>query len=226
MSSQIYERRLAAALASKGVSLDPIYRMCLSLLQSQKLKGNLLEFGAGIGNLLKQLAASNLYTKITGADILPRPDDVPPEITWIQADLNEPVPVPDKAFDTIVSTEVIEHLENPRATFREFHRLLRPGGALLLTTPNQESIRSLVSLIFGRHFAAFQDASYPAHITALIRKDFERICAESGFIPPRFFYTNAGGIPKLPHIRWQQVSFGLLRGRLFSDNIAVVTTKA
>ena len=38
----------------------------------------------------------------------------------------------DGSFDAIISTEVIEHLENPRAVFREFARLVRPGGRLLL----------------------------------------------------------------------------------------------
>ncbi len=38
--------------------------------------------------------------------------------------------------------EVIASLENPRAVFREFARLLRPNGVLLLTMPNQESLRA------------------------------------------------------------------------------------
>ena len=104
---------------------------------------------------------------------------MPNEIEWIQADLNAPLPCPDASFDAIISTEVIEHLENPRAVFREFSRLLRPGGHLLLTTPNQESIRSLASLIVRGHHVAFLDESYPAHLTALVRRDMERLCLEA-----------------------------------------------
>jgi len=122
----------------------------------------------------------------------------------------------------IISTEVIEHLENPRAVFREFHRLLRPAGTLLITTPNQESLRSLLSLIFEGHFAAFRAGSYPAHISALVRKDLEHVFLETGFSPPGFSYDDSGSIPKFPWLRWE--TFGL-KGRLLSDGLAIVTQK-
>lgn len=48
----------------------------------------------------------------------------------------------DRSFDLIVSTEVIERLENPRVVAREFARLMCLGGRLILTTPNLESARS------------------------------------------------------------------------------------
>jgi len=48
----------------------------------------------------------------------------------------EPLPYPDAAFDVVTCSEVIEHLENFRALLREAHRVLRPGGLLVLTTPN------------------------------------------------------------------------------------------
>jgi 2-polyprenyl-3-methyl-5-hydroxy-6-metoxy-1,4-benzoquinol methylase len=146
-------------------------------------------------------------------------------VGWIQADLNSPLPCPDASFDAIISTEVIEHLENPRAVFREFSRLLRPGGRLLLTTPNQESIRSLASLISRGHHVAFLDESYPAHLTALVRRDLERLCMETGFEPPAFWYTDSGAVPKWTSLTWQRVSGGLLRGRWFSDNLLAVTRR-
>ena len=94
-----------------------------------------------------------------------------------------------------------------------------------MTTPNQESIRSLVALIFGGHFSAFiSEESYSkGHVTALLRKDIERICRESGFRRPCFLYTNAGRVPKLTQLSWQELSFGLLRGRWFSDRLIIVT---
>jgi SAM-dependent methyltransferase len=39
-------------------------------------------------------------------------------------------------FDTVISCETIEHLADPVQALRELHRVLRPGGCLLLTTPN------------------------------------------------------------------------------------------
>ena len=108
---------------------------------------------------------------------------------------------------------------------REFGRVLRPGGHVVLTTPNQESVRSLLSLLVRGHYVDFLDSSYPAHISAILRTDLSRMCAESGFEPPRFFYTNIGSLPAAPHVTWQQVSAGLLRGQRFSDTLAMTTRK-
>jgi 2-polyprenyl-3-methyl-5-hydroxy-6-metoxy-1,4-benzoquinol methylase len=189
------------------------------------INGSLLDFGAGVGALAKEILRSFEFSKIVCADLLPRPGELPEVVDWIQSDLNDSLPLPDASFDTITAVEVIEHLENPRAVFRELKRLLRPGGTLVLSTPNQESLRSYITLITSGHYAAFRNRSYPAHITALLREDFVRLCKETSLAPPSFRYTNVGSIPKLTRYSWQQLSLGLLRGRLFSDNLVIYTTK-
>jgi SAM-dependent methyltransferase len=45
------------------------------------------------------------------------------------------VPFADEAFDTVVSTEVLEHVPDPLRTLREMRRVLKPGGFLILSTP-------------------------------------------------------------------------------------------
>jgi 2-polyprenyl-3-methyl-5-hydroxy-6-metoxy-1,4-benzoquinol methylase len=219
------KRRVKAAIASRGTSSDVIYDVVLRLMRQNGLGGDLLEYGAGTGLFIKRLLVLGYTGAITGVDILSRPAELPERVTWIKGDLNFPVEAPSSSADLVVSTEVIEHLENPRATFREFWRLLRPGGALVLTTPNQESIRSALSLLMRGHFIAFLDSCYPAHITALLGKDLIRICEETGFEAPTLFYSDSGGIPKLPGVLWQDVTFGLLRGRLFSDNQGLIARK-
>lgn len=49
-----------------------------------------------------------------------------------------PLPFESAAFDTVVSFETIEHLEADREFVAEIRRVLKPGGALLLSTPNKE----------------------------------------------------------------------------------------
>lgn len=45
------------------------------------------------------------------------------------------IPLPDGSLDSILCTEVLEHVPDPLAVWREFHRLLKPGGKVLLATP-------------------------------------------------------------------------------------------
>ena len=220
---KLYEYRFRSALLSKGISSDPLYSAVISKIKNKN--GHLLEFGAGRGALLERVRSDGFCGEITAVDILPVPENLPDQFKWIQCDLNNPINLRDETFDLIISTEVIEHLENPRSVFREFNRLLRPGGEVIVTTPNNESMRSYLSLVLRGHFASFQDSCYPAHITALLRKDIIRVCSETGFEHPRFDYTNNGGIPGFPHISWQKISFNLLKGRLFSDNILAMTSK-
>jgi 2-polyprenyl-3-methyl-5-hydroxy-6-metoxy-1,4-benzoquinol methylase len=172
--------------------------------------------------LLLELHQGGRFEYLAGVDLFARPAVLPPTVEWRQQDLNEDVVV-DRQFDAVVCSETIEHLENPRHVFRSLCRLVRPGGTIVLTMPNQECLRSYAGLIFRGHFTQFLDACYPAHITALLRLDLTRMCVEVRLAPPRFDYTDVGGIPRLPTVHWQTVSFGLLRGRLFSDNLAMVT---
>jgi ubiquinone/menaquinone biosynthesis C-methylase UbiE len=60
--------------------------------------------------------------------------------TWDQTRLDlvcdiAAIPEPDGSFDAVLCTEVFEHLPDPLAALREFTRLLRPGGHLVLTAP-------------------------------------------------------------------------------------------
>ncbi|MCA9751982.1 MAG: class I SAM-dependent methyltransferase [Gemmatimonadetes bacterium] len=51
-------------------------------------------------------------------------------------DINEPIPFDDDSFDLVWCSEVIEHLRDPEFSLAEMRRVTRPGGELILTTPN------------------------------------------------------------------------------------------
>jgi 2-polyprenyl-3-methyl-5-hydroxy-6-metoxy-1,4-benzoquinol methylase len=219
------EQRLQAAEASGGISSEVIYDRILKVIEDYHLCGRALDYGAGIGNFTRKLSASGRFEQIDGADILPRPENLPSAILWHRLDLNDADAIPAASFDVVIAAEVIEHLENPRQVAREWFRVLKPGSTLIVSTPNNESIRSLMALLVRGHYVAFLDSCYPAHITALLRKDLMRILSEAGFSDIRFHFTDHGGLPKLPAVSWQQVSLGLLKGCRFSDNV-IVTARA
>lgn len=61
-------------------------------------------------------------------------------------------PYPDGHFATVLCCELIEHLrEDPMHLVSEIHRILRPGGHLVLTTPNIASLRGLAAMLVGCH---------------------------------------------------------------------------
>ncbi|HVS89506.1 MAG TPA: class I SAM-dependent methyltransferase [Candidatus Acidoferrum sp.] len=87
---------------------------------------------------------------------------------FVQVNLDSPLPWPEQSFDAIFSTEGIEHLENHFSFLREICRILRPGGVLLLTTPNITALRSRVrffgSGFFGRDTRPLNEAArHPLH---------------------------------------------------------------
>jgi SAM-dependent methyltransferase len=137
---------------------------------------------------------SSRFERYVGVDVL-RYDGFPAEAEFHRLDLDVGrVPLADDSGDVVAAVETIEHLENPRAFVRELVRLTRPGGWVVLTTPNQLSLLSKLTLVLKNQFNAFQDSCYPAHITALLEMDLRRMASEAGLVEVAVRYTEQGRI--------------------------------
>ena len=219
MENDLEGKRRQASLASGGFSNGAIYDIVLAALDRYGASGDALDFGAGQGYFASLLRTGGRFRRVVAADLMPRPDGLAKDIDWLQADLNDRMAIANGSFDTVTAVEMVEHLENPRAMLRECFRILRPGGLLLLTTPNNESVRSLLNLAIRGHFAAFGEQSYPAHITALLRIDLLRVSREAGFAGQSISYSDEGMVPGLTRLTWRRLTMGHARGRRFSDNV-------
>lgn len=74
----------------------------------------------------------------------------------------ENIPFPDDEFDTIIASEIIEHLLcPPKVLFTKIFKVLRRGGRLIVTTPNFASLRNILLLATGKN----PTASFPQNVT-------------------------------------------------------------
>lgn len=212
------EAVLERAAASLGMSSDAIYRRAVELLREASAAGVVADIGCGNGRL--KAALGPLASSYIGVDVV-RYADYPLGVPFCELDLDrEPLPFPDRSVDAVVALETIEHLENPRRFLREMTRITRRGGVVLVSTPNQLSALSLLALIVRQRFGAFQDADYPAHLTALLPIDLERIASECGLRSPRVEYSGHG---RVPATSWHYPAWLSARApRLFSDNVFLI----
>jgi SAM-dependent methyltransferase len=92
---------------------------------------------------------------------------------------------PDQAFDVVTMWEVIEHLPDPRTTLAEVWRILRPGGRLVLSTPDAGSLAARLS---GRRWLGWRKV--PEHVFFFDRTNLDRLLDQSGFRPVRHRYAS------------------------------------
>jgi 2-polyprenyl-3-methyl-5-hydroxy-6-metoxy-1,4-benzoquinol methylase len=210
------------ARLSAGTSTTAVYEMVRRVLALvHRPGGTLVDVGCGAGRLWP--AVQSLFDSYVGCDVV-KYESYPEAYDFVKVDLDTVrVPLPGGMADVAAAVETIEHLENPRALARELTRLARPGGWVLVTTPNNLSLLGKLTLVLKNQFNAFQDGCYPAHITALVETDLRRIAGECGLTDVRTAFSCRGRVPGTTwhYPRWAS----RVLPRALSDNVVVLGRK-
>jgi 2-polyprenyl-6-hydroxyphenyl methylase/3-demethylubiquinone-9 3-methyltransferase len=142
-----------------------------SLLPAERGQMTCLEVGCGTGivsRFLGEMVGELTVVDISG--VLARQVGESLNCRWGQQDACA-LSVPDGSYDLVVSSEVIEHTPDPQRALREMCRVLRPGGCLVVTTPNKlwYPVLWISEKLRLRHFAGNEIWLFPRCAVGLLR---------------------------------------------------------
>ena len=163
-----------------------------------------LDLGCRYGALTEHYAAGN---EVTGVDIdreALQHAEARLGIQALWADLDDPLAFMDATFDVVVIGEVLEHIREPERLIDQAHRVLRPGGTLVGSTPNAFRLKNRLRFLAGRHAE-----DNPTHLHLFAPADIRELLA--GFAEPQLHFV-AG-------------RFTRLHPRLFANVIVFSATK-
>lgn len=127
-----------------------MYDRLAALLRERAREGDLmLDAGCGSGRVFRY-ELPRRPRLIVGVDLTEEPRGNPNIDAAARADLAR-LPFRHSVFDLAVSSHVVEHLAAPEAVFRELARVLKPGGALLILTPNRWHYVTLAARLLPHH---------------------------------------------------------------------------
>jgi SAM-dependent methyltransferase len=147
----------------------------------------ILDVGAGAG-IVKAMNFRGIARRVCGVDLDPRVERNPFLDEGRVANAGR-LPYPDGSFDLVFSDNVIEHLEDPEAAFREVFRVLRPGGRFLFKTPNRNHYVALIARLTPHRFHQWVNRrrgraevdTFPTCYRANSVKQVTRLAAAAGF---------------------------------------------
>jgi SAM-dependent methyltransferase len=174
-----------AFLRLQELSLDDVgFAELEAALLAKAVPPSVLDIGCATGALLERLQSRGWRT--TGVEICVAEADHARRVRGLDV---RSIPLeenrfPDAAFDVVMASHLIEHLNDPAGFVAEVHRILCHGGYFLLTTPNSAGFQA--RLFRGRWRSAIFDHLYlfsKGTLSALlVRSGFsvERICTWGG----------------------------------------------
>lgn len=106
-----------------------------------------LDLGCGAGDFTAELTRAG--AQAVGADVaegaLRRARARHPDAEYVLVAIDGPLPFADNRFELVWASEVIEHIADTARWLSEVHRVLTPGGTLLVTTPSHGRLRLLLA---------------------------------------------------------------------------------
>ena len=119
----------------------------------QFVNGKVLELGCG---------PQKTVPEAVGVDIVPRGTLIPglvgrESVADVVADVTQPLPLDPESFDTVISRHILEHCLDPISTLKNWGKVVRKGGTLIIAVPNQD-VRSSIPLNF-QHVHAYNPDS-------------------------------------------------------------------
>lgn len=170
-----------------SLARDEIHDKVVEIAQRES-RGKALDAPTGTGILADRL--QKIGFDVSCYDIDPTYFSAP-NLSLDIGDLNQSLPYSSSSFDLITCVEGIEHLENPFNAIREFSRVLKPGGKLILTLPNylniERRLRFLVTGLFSKIPSPKKlgrdrfDHLYMLHLTPLTYPILKVMMEHSGF---------------------------------------------
>lgn len=158
-------------ITSEQISSDnPIHQRLFKayVIAGDHVHGDVLEVGCGEGRGVSiLLQRANTLTAVDKlGEVMNDLQTKYPSAKFLSMNIPPFKELGDNSYDSIVSFQVIEHIEDDVLFLKEIHRVLRPGGVALITTPNRsmslsrnpwhireylpEQLRSLAATIFPR----------------------------------------------------------------------------
>lgn len=130
------EQRIELGKPAEGeLILQRRFRLARRLSSITQLGGRLLDVGCGNGD--QTVLFAPFFDQVTAMDIQLKPmRGSTADLQWT-ASAGENLPFLDDSFDAITCFEVLEHVVDPVRTLEEFHRVLKPGGQIVISVPNK-----------------------------------------------------------------------------------------
>jgi glycosyltransferase involved in cell wall biosynthesis/ubiquinone/menaquinone biosynthesis C-methylase UbiE len=145
---------------------------------------DVLDVGAGEG----YFAAAVLHkqNRMVGVDMLTAPKHEAIFADYLSLDLNQGLqPVIDRCgeqhFDKILLQDVLEHLYQPEKVLADCHRLLKPGGTILISLPNVANITVRLGLLFGQFNYSERGILDRTHLRFFTRKTARQFIETAGY---------------------------------------------